>query len=534
MKIVRCGSGRSGAGFVAAGSRAVVAAASRASIFAVLVLAGIGTAGAAAPDPIEGKWIGEARTMQETVVVGFEFKRNPAGELKAYLYEPLNNFYGQEMPGAVERKDTTYTIASYATTLTLRGDALEGTYLPVNAEAKLRRSTMLPTESPVPDLPKGPGPKWQAKLGAGAIYAPAAARDGIVYVGSTNGTFNAIRESDGGFVWLFAAGRPIYGGALATDDSVFFACDNGYLFRLDRKTGKEVWRYDLGDASSSRILEHQIIDTVEPRIGEFDFEHSSPAPQLADGILYLGSGDGTFHAVDADSGKRIWRYEPPENAGPRPSTPWFPAGSTMIRTDALIDGPRVVFGSYGQKLRSLDRKTGKVVWERDFKCEISSSPVMIAGKIIVGSRGGMLYAFEPETGATSWRMIYWGSAVESTAAPGDGSTFYIGASDLRRVSKIDARDGRVLWRSDVFGLSWPRPAVSGGRVYASAMGYAPYQMRHLGSFCALDGATGRILWRWTVPPTASLVEGFAASPIVDGDLVIVGGLDGNLYAFPAA
>ena len=488
---------------------------------------------AQAPDPIEGKWYGEAGFPQDRIAVGFEFKRNGKGELKAYLYEPVGNFYGLELPGAVERKGETYTIASYATTLTLRGDALEGTYLPSNAPAALHRTRTLPSETPVPALPPGPGPKWRAKLGAGEIFAPAAVRDGIAYVGSTNGTFNAIRESDGTFVWIFAAGRPIFGGALATDAHVFFVCDNGYLFKLDRRTGKEVWRYDLGDERSPRILSHQIIDTVEPRIGNFDFENSSPVPRLADGVLYVGSGDGSFHAVDAETGKRVWRFEAPENGKPPESLPWDPEGSNKIRTDALVDGPRVVFGSFGHKLRALDRKTGAEIWQKDLRAEISSSPELVDGKIIVGSRGGVLYAFDPETGKKLWGMLLWGSAVESSAAPAGGSLFAIGASDLRRVSLIDAKDARVLWRTDVFGLPWPRPAVSGGRVYASAYGYAPYQMRHLGSFTALDAGTGRILWRWPSPATDSLVSGFAAPPVVDGDLVIVGGLDGTLYGFPA-
>ncbi|MGH9442674.1 MAG: PQQ-binding-like beta-propeller repeat protein [Thermoanaerobaculia bacterium] len=501
-------------------------------VLGVLSAGWMAIASAESPDPIEGKWYGEAGFPQDRIEVGLEFKRNEKGELKAFLYEPVGNFYGLELPGIVGRKGETYTIDSYATTLTLHGDALEGTYLPTNAPASLHRTEKLPSEVPVPALPPGPGPKWRAKLGAGAIYAPAAVRDGIAYVGSTNGAFNAIRERDGAFVWIFAAGRPIFGGALATDGHVFFVCDNGYLYKLDRKTGKEVWRYDLGDARSPRILSHQIIDTVEPTIGDFDFENSSPLPRLADGVLFVGSGDGSFHAVDAETGKRVWRFEAPENGKPPESTPWNPEGSNKIRTDALIDGPRVVFGSFGHKLRALDRKSGAEIWQKDLRAEISSSPALVDGKIVVGSRGGALYAFEPETGKKLWAMIFWGSAIESTAAPGGGSLFYIGASDLRRVSLIDAKDTRVLWRTDVFGLPWPRPAVWGGRVFASAIGYAPYQMRHLGSFTALDTATGRIVWRWPAPVTDSLVSGFAAPPVVDGDLVIVGGLDGDLYGFP--
>src|ERR1041385_7828402 len=98
------------------------------------------------PDPIEGKWYGEAGFPQDRIAVGFEFKRNGKGELKAFLYEPVGNFYGLELPGGVDRKGETYTIGSYDTTLTLHGDALEGTYLPTKVPAALHRTGLLPSE----------------------------------------------------------------------------------------------------------------------------------------------------------------------------------------------------------------------------------------------------------------------------------------------------------------------------------------------------------------------------------------------------
>src|SRR5690242_13785756 len=102
----------------------------------------------AAPDPIEGKWWGTAGTPRDRIDVGFEFRRNAAGQLKAYLYEPVGNFYAMEIPGPVDRKDATYTIPQYGTTLTLRGDTLEGTYLPTDEPASLRRTDALPSEVP--------------------------------------------------------------------------------------------------------------------------------------------------------------------------------------------------------------------------------------------------------------------------------------------------------------------------------------------------------------------------------------------------
>ena len=94
-----------------------------------------------------------------------------------------------------------------------------------------------------------------------------------------------------------------------------------------------------------------------------------------------------------------------------------------------------------------------------------------------------------------------------------------------------AEDGRVLWRADVFGWAWPRPAASAELVYAAAVGTGPYNIRHLGGLTALDRKTGKMVWRWPMPEwPGSLTYGFAAPPVVEGQTLVIGGL----YAFPVS
>ncbi len=461
---------------------------------------------ATSPDPIEGKWFGVAGFPQDRVELGFEFKRNAQGELKAYHYIPVNNFYGLELPGVIVKENDQYVLREYATKLAFAGDKLEGTFFPLNAPITLSRVARLPAEAPLPALPKGPGPKWRAQLG-GAIYAPAAVRDGVAYVGTTSGIFNAINLKDGSFAWAVPIGRPIYGEALVTDDAVFFTCDNGYLYKLARADGKELWKYDLGGERVARVLMHQTV---------FEWDHRSPKPAFADGVLYVGSADGSFHAVRADRGERLWRFET----------------NGRIRSDALILGTHVIFGNFDGLLTALDRATGKEVWKRETRAFVNASPALVGDKVIVANRGGLVAALNPDTGVPIWRALLWGSAAESTAVPYD-EYFYIGASDLRRITCYDPKDARVVWRTDIYGVTWGRPVVTAKVVYACAVGFEPYQIQHFGGISALDRATGKILWRWEAPHGADLYEsGFAAGPTLAGDTLLVGSVNGILYAFP--
>ncbi|HEV7766453.1 MAG TPA: PQQ-binding-like beta-propeller repeat protein [Thermoanaerobaculia bacterium] len=468
-------------------------------------------------DPIEGRWWGKSGSALDRIDVGFEFKHDSAGDLRAYLYQPTLNFYGWMLPGVVHRTDSTYEVPEYMLKLTMHEGSLEGTYHSLKAPITLARAKTLPHEVPIPALPTGPGPKWRVKLGA-PIYASAAIVDGIAYVGTTGGVLFAIDIANGKTRWTFAPGRPIYAQATATDSAVYLSCENGYLYKLDRATGKELWHYDLGDERTSRITPYD--PAIDPRFefnSEFDyFDYRASRPILADDVIYVGAGDGGLHAIDAQTGARKWRFQ----------------AKRAIRGDVLIDGDRIVFGSWGGILYAVDRATGNELWKRETYGVINNTPASIDGKIIVGNRGGLLVAFDPATGKTIWRMNFWGSSVESDAVGAD-TLFYIGSSDLRRVTLVDARDSRVIWRSDVFGWAWNRVALTEHRLYLGVSGATPYQMRHKGSLVALDRTTGKIAWRWPMPEwPGGWLNGFIASPEIEGKMLVIGGVDGSLYGFP--
>jgi outer membrane protein assembly factor BamB len=460
---------------------------------------------AAHADPIAGKWGGVIEGPGgDHPAIAFYITADANGVLAASFYQPVLNVYGA--PVTLKREGTVYTIPEFGAELTLDGGTLSGTVTRLKFPIRLQRTEELPHEVPVPaNLPTGPAPLWQTKLG-GTVYAAVAVRDGIAYIGTTGGVFNAVSVKDGTFVWTFSAGRPMYGEALLTENAVYFVCDNGFLFKLDRATGKELWRYDLGDGLVPRVVAHQAV---------FDWDYLAPKPVLANGVIYVGSGDGSVHAVDAASARRLWRFET----------------KGKIRSDALVDGARVYVGSLDNGVYAIDRKSGAQLWRQETRAPVTSSPALIDGKVISGNRGPGLVALNPADGEILWRGLYWGSWVESSAVA-YGNRFYIGSSDLRRVSCYDPKDGRLVWRTDVYGWNWGRPAVTEKVVYAGVAGGSPYPIRHVPSLTALDRATGAIVWRWVPPESGALQAGFPAGPVIEGKTLVIAAIDGTLYAFP--
>lgn len=458
---------------------------------------------AAAPDGIEGYWLGTVGTDKEKVEVGFEFRRDPSGTLTMKITQPIMGYYGVDA-GEARQDGDRVTNEPFALSLTQKGDALSGTFPGPRSAATLRRVESLPQPAPIPDVPTGPAPRWQTRLN-GQVFASPTVADGIVYIGTTGGVMTAVNAATGEFVWTFGAGAPIFGAAVISDGVLYFACDDGFLYALDVASGKQRWRSELG-GRTARILPHP---------ATFEWDWQAPAPLVADGVVYVGAGDGGFHAIDAVSGTRKWRFET----------------KGRIRNGAAIDGDRVVVGSADHFVYSIDRTSGREIWKADTRAEVDGAPLVANGRVFIGNRGVGLFALESDTGKEAWRLFFWGSWVESTPTIRHG-VLYIGSSDLGHVSAIDPADGRVIWRGNVYGWTFGTPLATDERIYAGAAGGTPYFIRHDAGFVTLDRKTGRMLTRWPFADTGGHQWGIAGSPARSGDSVIVATIAGSLFAFP--
>lgn len=456
-------------------------------------------------DPIEGLWLGKVGTAKEQIEVGLEFRRNATGGLELRLTQPISNYYDEAAPGVVQRTGDQVSVAALAMRLTLQGEQLVGTYPGPNSQARFERVQRLPKASPPPKLPLGPEPRWQTRLGA-QIYASPVVADGVVYLGNSGGVFNAVKVSDGSLVWAKGVGGAILGDALVAGSAVYFVADTGFLYKLNRRDGQELWRYELGDATVDRVMPH-------PQVFEWDWQ--APKPVLADGVIHVGAGDGGFHAVDASTGKRKWRFET----------------RGRIRNSAAINDDRVVFGSSDHFVYALRRDNGQEVWRFDSGAAIDATPVVAEGKVLVGNRGGGLYALNADTGVQDWRLFFWGSWVESTPVVADG-VIYIGSSDLRRVSAINLKDGSVRWRTDVYGWSWGTPLLTADAIYVGTAGGEPYFIKHVAALSKLDRTTGRMLERRPLPDAGGHQWGIAGSAQLADQTLVVATIEGSLFGYP--
>lgn len=368
-----------------------------------------------------------------------------------------------------------------------------------------------PLEKAPPREWKAPRPKvrWSVATGGSPVWAGLErAGDGTLYIGNEQGELHAI-DRGGRKLWKFATEGAIRAQPKVIGGHVYVHSDSGYLFKLERKSGRETWRARVDSGSEPRLPTNQ----EKTRWDRYGSSVVSDGKQV-----YLASRDKQLYALDAKTGREAWRVA---------------AGDIMTATPALHGG-LVIFAAYDGKVSAVSARDGAPRWTYDAKLAVAGDLTVAGDRVLLGSRSYDLIALEAATGRELWKRYYWFSWIESPPRVHDG-VVYTGSSDATHVYARNLGDGALRWKSAVPGYSWQRVAVSGDFVVAGTAGAGAYPGARNGSLVALDRASGGIRWILLDPPSEQVVKdkkswGFGASPVIADGVVYAADLDGEVHA----
>jgi len=455
---------------------------------------------------LTGYWRGEVGSERERVPVGLDLQPDGKGGLEVRLDLPVVHFRGLRIDGGARLGNGVLAHPQLQMALRLQDGRLVGPLLGEDETARLERSDDALSATPAPAAPEPtlPGPRWTTRLN-GQLYASPEIADGIAYIGSTGGTFNAVDTRDGRLLWAIGLGYPVYGTARIDGDALYVVSDGGYLHRLDRRDGHEVWRHALDDGRRPRVQPHPTV---------FDWDWQAPQPALAGDVVYAGGADGVLHAVEAGSGQARWTF----------------AGDGRIRHGAAVDAGRVYVASEKGIVYALDRRDGRELWRYALGGQAGAGLLLHDGRIYASARNAQLHAIDAASGTRAWRLDFWSSWIDSVPVIVDG-TLYIGSSDMRRISAIDPADGRVLWRTDVFGQTWGTPLILDDRLVVGSAAAAPYFLHHEAGLAVLDRGSGRLLARLSLPEGDGYQWGIAGNVVRSGATLVAADIGGSLMGF---
>ena len=233
-------------------------------------------------------------------------------------------------------------------------------------------------------------------------------------------------------------------------------------------------------------------------------------PVVVDGVMYTSGTWGYVYAVNAATGREVWRYDPHSDffAGRNPCC-------DLVNRGVAVWQGKVYVGSGDGRLHAINAATGKKIWEADTITDhkqpyASTGAPQIAGDVVViGNAGadmghggvrGYVTAYDLETGAFKWRFY--------TVPPAVGQPL----ENPELAAAVKTWDSSRDAQFKLGGTAWDGfaydPALK--LVYFGTSNAAPYDLRQLGpstldglytaSIIALHADTGRLAWHYQTTP----------------------------------
>jgi outer membrane protein assembly factor BamB len=251
-------------------------------------------------------------------------------------------------------------------------------------------------------------------------------------------------------------------------------------------------------------------------------------PVVGGGLIYALDSEAHIWVFRAADGHPVWnRRLAPKNGTDLP-TLWGMLGTPntvdppqgMGGGVAYDDGKIFVTSGFGV-LHSIDARTGREIWTKDLGMPVTNAPVVNGGRIFVSTHDNHFYAMAETDGRTLWEhqgIAESQGMLASTSAAVAGETV-IAPYTSGEIFALRAQNGQVGW-SDVLSRSGHvtalsqlddiagRPVIDRGVVYAISQS---------GVMAAFSANTGERLWTRDV--------GGIQTPWAAGDYVYV--LDNN-------
>ncbi|MCQ8279406.1 PQQ-like beta-propeller repeat protein [Acetobacteraceae bacterium KSS8] len=233
---------------------------------------------------------------------------------------------------------------------------------------------------------------------------------------------------------------------------------------------------------------------------------------FADNIIYVVDGVAESLALDAATGKILWRVN---------------VGTPGRSAPTVIDG-RMFFGTIDERLFALDVANGNQLWVYQATASDTivfgqPAPAVVGGTVLAGFGSGDIAAIRAETGELLWsdtlgstggrNSILDFSSVHGLPVISDGTAYVISVG--RVFTAIDIRSGRRLWERSV-----------GGKDDLVVVGDWIFMLSQDQQLACLDKANGHVRWvttlpRFRKPKPGKGPIGWAGPLLVDGQLVCV-------------
>lgn len=300
---------------------------------------------------------------------------------------------------------------------------------------------------------------------------------------------------------------------IAADGKVFVIDAAANVTAFSIETGERIWRSELTPDIDEKFRVQEIF--TRPKAAEIGF---GGGVAYDNGRLYVTSGFGFVAALEAETGKELWRYQ----------------ASAPIRTPPTASRGSVFFVTNTNEFVSVDEETGAKNWsyqsfEESARILSSASPAAAGDLVIAPFSSGEIVAFLTDTGRPVWndtlakttRLTALSTLNDIAGSPViDRGLIYV-VSHAGRLVAIDIRSGQRAWEVPIASLQMPW--VAGDYIFVISVD------AELACVSRTDGA---VLWVSKLPRYKKVKKRRGriawAGPILVGDYLILVSTEGDI------
>ena len=212
---------------------------------------------------------------------------------------------------------------------------------------------------------------------------------------------------------------------------------------------------------------------------------------LRDNVLYVTGPQNVAWAIDARTGRQIWRYR-------RELPPGLTACCGLVNRGFAMLDDKLYMVTLDAHLLALDRRTGAIVWDAtllDYLKGYASTiaPIVVKDKVIASVAGGefgirgFIDAYDAKTGKRAWRFY----TIPGPGEPGNktwaNDSWKIGGAGVWVTGAYDPELNLLYFGTGNPGPDYHSESREGDNLYST-------------SLVALDADTGQLRWHYQFTP----------------------------------
>lgn len=252
-----------------------------------------------------------------------------------------------------------------------------------------------------------------------------------------------------------------------------------------RGLNKVIWETNIGSGNSdARVLTASLIG--------------------ADGMIFGMDARNKITALEADTGREVWDYEPPHSSKHIGGGVAYEAGFIY---GSLADGDII----------KLEAKTGKPVWEVKLPYTLRGAPTVANGHIYVTSSNNHLIALSTETGETIWVHTALEESLSFVGGASAAATPFVVLAPYSsgELHALHPQSGYSVWSDAIISLKGLDSKSLIGQLVALPVisKNMAFVISHSDQLIAFDLRTGQRLWEKPI--------GGIQTPVVREDFLFV-------------